>query len=90
MHHEGFVEARMLHRIAPVSNMNERGLRERSQQLVRRRCREDRRTLVVCRISVHAIAILVDRIEAGVAVPRFIKVNAVHALAEQIQDSLAL
>ncbi len=35
----------------------------------------------------HSEATLVERIEASIAKPRLIKVNAVHALAEQLQDS---
>ncbi len=35
MHHEGLVESGMIYKIATISHMDERGLRERGQKLMR-------------------------------------------------------
>ena len=85
--HERLVEARVRDRAASVADVQERGLRQRGQQLVRRVRREDRRTLVILRIAVHRVAVAIERVEARVRVPRLVEVDAIDARVEQLLDA---
>ena len=84
MHHVRLVEARMRNRAAAVADVQQRGLRQRGQQLVRGVRGEDRRALVVLRVAVHGVAVPVDRIEARVGVPGLVEVDAVDGGIEQL------
>src|SRR5580765_493672 len=72
---------------SPIANMQKRGLRKCSQQLVSGVGREDRRALMVRRIAMHRETLAVDRIEASVCVPRLIEVDPVNARVEQFLDT---
>ena len=56
--------------------------RERREQLVRRVRRRDRRVVLRAATAVHAVAALVDRIEARVRVPGLVVVDTIDALRE--------
>ena len=76
------VEAAVVDRAAAVADVDVRGLRQRREQLVRRVGREHRRPVrrVAGRIAAHGETVAVHRIEARVAVPGFVEVDAVDAL----------
>ena len=78
------VEAPVIDGAAAVADVNERGLRQRGQQLVRRMRREHRRAVlrVRRRVAAHGVAVAIHRVEARVAVPRFVEMDPVDALAE--------
>jgi hypothetical protein len=82
VHHIRFVEARMLDRVAAIAHMDERSLRQCRQQIVRGLRGEHGRAGMLRRITVHRKTLAIDRIEARVAVPRFIEVNAIDTLIE--------
>ena len=89
MHHERLVEARMLDRIATVTNVNERRLRKRSQQLVRRmRGEHCRPASVGCGVAEHRVTARVQRVETRVGVPRLVEVQAVDRITGDLDDSL--
>ena len=79
-----FVESSVIDGAAAVADVDVRGLRQRRQQLVRRMRRENRRAVLRMRrrVAAHREAIAVHRIEARVAVPRFVEMDAVDALRE--------
>ena len=83
MHHVRLVEAMVVDRPLAVAHVDVGRLRQRRQQLVRGVRREDRRALVRRRVAAHREVALVHRVEARVAVPRFVHVDAVARLAEQ-------
>ena len=90
MHHERLVEPRMIDRIAPVADVDERGLRERRQQLVGGVRREQRRTLFVRgRIAEHGVTIPVERVEARIGVPGFVEVQAIDDVACDLDHARA-
>ena len=80
VHHEGFVEERGLDRDASLADVDHRGLRERGEQLVGRVRHRHRRIVLRSLAAVHAVAALVQRVEARVGVPRLVVVDAVDAL----------
>ena len=84
-----FVEPAVIDRAAAVAHVHERGLRQRGQQLVRRVRREHRRPVLrmVRRVAAHGEPSFVQRIEARVAVPRLVEMNAVDALREPLFDT---
>ena len=73
---------------AAVADVQERRLRQRGQQLVRRMRGEDRRALVILRIAVHRMPIAIERIEPRVRVPGFVEMDAVDARVEQLLHAL--
>ncbi|MNX95822.1 hypothetical protein D3C86_1281140 [compost metagenome] len=83
--HEGLVEAAVLDRVAAVADMDERGLRQRRQQLVSGVGGEHRRRvgLVLGRVAAHGEAPTIQRIEARVAVPGLVEVDTLAALRQQ-------
>lgn len=88
MHHVRLIEAPVRNRIASVADMNHRGLGQRRQQLVGRLRGEHRGPgcVVIVRAAMHREAVLVQRVEPRVAIPGFVEVQAVYALAQQLFD----
>ena len=84
LHHERLVEPGVRDRAPPVADVQQRCLGERRQQLVRRMGGEDRRSLVVLGVAVHGVAIAIERVEAGVGVPRLVEVDPVDARVQQL------
>ena len=80
----GFVEATVIDRLATVPDVDVGGLRERSEQLMRGMRREYGGAILgmLGGIAAHRVAVLVHRIEPRVGVPRFVEVDAIHALRE--------
>ena len=78
------VEASVIDGATAVADVNERGLRQRGEQFVRRMRRKDRRAVlrVRRRIATHGVAVAIHRIETRVAVPRFIEMDSIDALCE--------
>src|SRR4026208_282997 len=77
----------MRDRTAAVADVQEGGLRQGGEQLVRRVRREDRRTFVILRFAVHCVSFAIERIEARVGIPRFVEVDGIDARVEQLLDA---
>ena len=85
MHHERLVEASMLDGVASVANVDERGLRQRREQLVGRMRREQCRPVLVCgRVAEHGVTVAVERVEPRIGVPRFVEVQAIDGVGPPI------
>src|SRR5262252_4282091 len=80
----------MRNRAAAIADVQERSLRQRRQKFVRRMRREDRRTLMILRVTMHCMAFFIKRIEASVGVPRFIEVNAIDGGIEQLLNATSV
>ena len=88
MHHERLVETRMLDGIAAVADVDERGLRERGEQLVRRMRREQGRSVLVGgRIAEHGMPAAVERVEPRVGVPGLVEVQAIDGVAADLDHA---
>ncbi|MNF64621.1 hypothetical protein D3C84_463610 [compost metagenome] len=82
MHHEGFVEQRRLDRHLARADVDHRGLRQGGEQLVGGVGHGHRGIVGMPLAAVHAVAPLVQRVEARVGVPGLVVVDAVDALAQ--------
>jgi hypothetical protein len=87
VHHERLVEPVVRDRVAAVAHVQQRGLRERREQLVRGVRREDRGTGVPGRVAVHSVALAVERVEPRVGVPGLVEVDAVNRRIEQLGNA---
>jgi len=84
VHHERLVEARVFDGPAAVAHVDHGRLRQGRQQLVGGLSGEYRWPVadVLCGVAVHGVAFTVQRIEAGVAVPRLVEMQPVDAAAQ--------
>ena len=88
MHHECFIKAFMIDFSIlgnlPITNMQHRTLRERSQQFMGGLGGEHDRRILFFSITVHPITPGIHLVEAGIAVPGFIKVEVLGQSRKRI------